>query len=339
MKIGPFDTDVRPMVIAEIGANHEGDPEVAKAMVWEAARAGADVVKFQTYRAEKIVARSEATRFTHFQRLALTADTFVELAAIARDAGVVFLSTPFDLDTADALDPLMPAFKIASGDLTFLPLLERVGRSGKPILLSTGMATFEEIDGALEVVSRAAGVERAALSDRVILMHCVSNYPTAPEDANLRRMTALQAEFHLPVGYSDHTLGITACLGAVALGACVLEKHFTLEKHGRTFRDHQLSADPADLRDLTAQVRSMAAMLGPPTPGGEQGQDASRIAMRRSLAARVDIKAGAVIEAANIVCLRPGTGLPPSSIGKVIGRVALEDVAAGHLIPPSAVGL
>ena len=338
MKIGAFDLAARPLMIAEIGANHEGNAEVAKSMIAEAARAGADAVKFQTYTAEKIVARSDAARFAHFQRLALPDAVFPELAAAARAAGVLFLSTPFDLDAVDLLEPMVPAFKIASGDITFHPLLERVAQSGKPILLSTGMATSDEIGAALDVLQRAAGIDRARLGERVVLMHCVSSYPTAPEDANLKRIVALRNEFGVPVGYSDHTLGIVACLGAAALGAYAIEKHFTLQKEGRTFRDHQLSADPADLSQLTAGLRSLAVMLGSGDPRSTS-EDANRVSMRRSLAARVDIKAGAIIHPDQIICLRPGGGLPPSALDAVVGRVALADVPAGHPIPPSAVGL
>jgi N,N'-diacetyllegionaminate synthase len=338
MKIGSVDLAVRPFVIAEIGANHEGDVGVALAMIAEAARAGADAVKFQTYKADTLVVPTETDRFKHFQRLSLADPVFPQLAAAAREAGVLFLSTPFDLAAVDLLDPLVPAFKVSSGDLTFHPLLERVARTGKPILLSTGMAAPAEIDAALDVVQRAAGLSRDALGERVVLLHCVSSYPTVPEAANLQRIVALREEFDVPVGYSDHTLGIVACLGAAALGACVIEKHFTLQKEGRTFRDHALSADPADLSQLTAGVRSLALMLG---SGGSTStvEDANRVSMRRSLVARVDIKAGSVIQRDQIACLRPGGGLPPSALDAVAGRVALADVPAGHQIPPSAVDL
>lgn len=337
MKIGGIDITTRPLVVAEIGANHEGDIEAAKVMIREAARAGADAVKFQTYKAEKVVARTEEARFAHFQRLSLPDSAFVELAAEAKTNGVLFLSTAFDLDAVEFLEPLMPASKVASGDLTFLPLLERVAQKSKPILLSTGMASLKEIQVALDTIQRAAQISRDELSERVVLLHCVSSYPTAPEEANLRAIRRLRDEFGVPVGYSDHTLGILACIAAVAMGACVIEKHFTLQKEGRTFRDHQLSADPADMLELTTSLRTLATMLGTGEKVPMPSEQANRVSMRRSLAARTDIKAGDLISADQLTCLRPGTGLPPSRLQDVLGQVALQDIPAGHLIPMTAV--
>lgn len=336
MKIGSVDLALRPLVIAEIGANHEGDREAARLLIREAARAGADAVKFQTYKAEKIVARTETARFAHFQRLALPDQAFVDLAADAQAEGVIFLSTPFDLEAVDLLDPLVPAFKIASGDMTFGPLLERIARTGKPILLSTGMATVDEIQEALNIIQRAANIPRDRLGERVVLLHCVSSYPTPPEDANLLAIPELRKRFGVPVGYSDHTLGFVACLAAVALGACVIEKHFTLQKEGRTFRDHQLSADPEDLAMLTASIRSLAQMLGSGDRTAAGSDAGNKAAMRRSLAARIDIKAGTVITAEHLTCLRPGTGVPPSALDDAIGQIAAEDIATGHHLAVSA---
>lgn len=337
MKIGGIDITTRPLVIAEIGANHEGDVGTAKAMIREAARAGADAVKFQAYKAEKIVARTETARFAHFQQLSLPDPAFVELAGEAGANGLLFLSTAFDLDAVEFLDPLMPAFKVASGDLTFLPLLERMAQKGKPILLSTGMASLDEIQGALDTIQHAARISRGELGERVVLLHCVSSYPTAPEEANLRAIHRLSEAFGVPVGYSDHTLGILACLAAVAMGASVIEKHFTLRKERQTFRDHHLSADAAEMSELTRNLKVLATMLGSGEKGPMPSEQANRVSMRRSLAARRDIKAGDVISAEQITCLRPGTGLPPSQLHDVLGQVALEDIPAGHLIPVTAI--
>ena len=340
MKIGHVDIAERPFVIAEIGANHEGDLQVAKTMIAEAAAAGADAVKFQTYEAEKIVAGTEEARRAHFKRLSLTAAAWPELAAEATKHGVLFMSTAFDLDAVDLLAPLMPAFKVASGDLTFTPLLQRMAAKGKPILLSTGMASPEEIETALVAIAGAAGLPRTRIGERVVILHCVSSYPTTPEEANLSAITELRGRFPgLPVGYSDHTLGILAATVSIALGARVIEKHFTLQKEGRTFRDHQISADPRDLAELTATIRTVTTMLG---GGGKRlmpSEEANRGSMRRSVAARVAIRAGQVIEEDHLICLRPGSGIAPSRLREVVGRVAARDIPAGHLIEPSAVGL
>lgn len=337
MKIGDCDLSLRPLVVAEIGANHEGDLAVAKRMIREAAQAGADAVKFQTYQAEKIIARTEQERFAHFQHLALPAEAFADLAAEAQARKVLFLSTPFDLDAVELLDPLVPAFKIASGDITCLPLIERIAHTGKPIFLSTGMATLEEIAAALNAIRTAAEVGPDTLRERVVLLHCVSSYPTAPEEANLRAMLTLRKTFGLPVGYSDHTVGILACLAAASLGACVLEKHFTLDKSRRTLRDHQLSADANDLTELTAAVKCVAAMLGSGVKAPMPSEEANRVTMRRSVAARVDIKTHEVLSERHLTVLRPATGVPPSELATLIGQIAQQDIPAGSVIPQGAV--
>ncbi len=339
MKIGNVDLRERALIVAEIGANHEGDLEAAKVMIREAARAGVDAVKFQTYKAEKIIARTEEARFGHFQRLSLPDSAFVELAAEARTNGVLFLSTAFDLDAVELLDPLMPAFKVASGDLTFLPLLDRMARKDKPILLSTGMASLEEIQATLDRIQHAAQISRHDLSDRVVLLHCVSSYPTPPEEGNLRAIPRLRDAFGVPVGYSDHTLGNLASIAAVAIGACVIEKHFTLQREGRTFRDHHLSLEPAEMRELVTSLRLVEKLLNSGEKQPMPSEQVNRTSMRRSLAARTDIKAGDLISVDQLTCLRPGTGLPPSRLPDVLGQVALEDIPAGHLIPMTAIRL
>jgi len=225
-------------------------------------------------------------------------------------------------------------------DLTFTPLLQRMATKGKPIILSTGMASPEEIETALAAIAASAGLPRTRVGERVVILHCVSSYPTAPEEANLSAITELRARFPgVPVGYSDHTLGVFAATASIALGACVLEKHFTLQKEGRTFRDHQISADPKDLAELTQNIRTMVTMLG---RGGKRlmpSEEANRGSMRRSVAARVAIKAGQVIAEDQLICLRPGGGIPPARLREVVGRVAKTDIAAGHLIDPATVGL
>ena len=340
VNIGGIDVTTRPLLIAEIGANHEGDIAVAKTMIAEAARAGADLVKFQTYKAEKIVAATDETRRAHFRRLSLEDAAFVELAAEANKHGVQFLSTAFDVEAVDFLEPLMPAFKVASGDLTFTPLLERMAGKGKPILLSTGMAELHEIEKALLAIAAAAGLPRARVGERVVLLHCVSSYPTVPEEANLRAITELREKFPgVSIGYSDHTLGVLAASAAVALGACVIEKHFTLQKEGRTFRDHQLSADPRDLAELSANIRTLTAMLGRGAKVAMPSEQGNLGSMRRSVAARVAIKAGDVIAAEHLTCLRPATGLPPETLPRLVGRAALRDIPAGHVITADAVDL
>ncbi|MDV2502397.1 MAG: N-acetylneuraminate synthase family protein [bacterium] len=330
MRIGPHDLTQRVLIIAEIGLNHEGDLEAAERLIHLAAEAGVDAVKFQTLRAEHIVSAQDPEWRDIFRSLELSFEAFGHLAAVAHEQGVSFLSTPFDEESVDFLDPLVPAFKIASGDLTALPLVARIAEKGKPILLSTGMSDEEEIIQALDTISGAIG--GAALSERVVLLHCVSSYPTPPEQANLASIPFLRDRFELLVGYSDHTLGIQACEGAVALGAVALEKHFTDCKTGRTFRDHALSADPDDMATLVKRVRALEPMLGRYRKAPMPIEADNRQTMRRSLATAQNITAGTVVEEGMLTVLRPATGIPPNEIEQVVGRRVARDLARGDLV-------
>ncbi|MBZ0156310.1 MAG: N-acetylneuraminate synthase family protein [Alphaproteobacteria bacterium] len=325
MRIGNRDLDTAVFIIAEIGANHEGNFDDAVRLIRAAKEAGADAVKFQTYRADRIVAWTETQRFQHFRRLELTDDEFRRLAAIAEQEDIIFLSTPFDLQSADLLDSLVPAFKIASGDLTYHPLLRHVASKGKPVLLSTGMADEEEIESALRVIENEGNRE-------VVLLHCVSSYPTPPEEANLRAIKSLAERFGRPSGYSDHTLGILACVASAALGARVIEKHFTLDKTRATFRDHQLSADPDDLKALVTQVREVEKILGNGALAPGKTEEGNVSSMRRSIAALVNIPAGTVLDRGMLTFLRPGTGIATEKIDRIIGIRARRDIPQGSLL-------
>lgn len=330
MKIGSHDLTQRALIIAEIGANHEGDVAAAERLIRLAARAGVDAVKFQTYRADKIVSRTDPDRQAHFARLELSNEAFRQLDHIAREEGVLFLSTPFDRESVDFLNPLVPAFKVASGDLTAGPLLTQVAEMGKPILLSTGMSSEEEIAQALESIAGIIG--EAALKERAVLLHCVSSYPTPPDQANLASIPFLRDRFGLLVGYSDHTLGVQACEAAVALGAVVIEKHFTDSKTGRTLRDHALSAEPDEMATLVERIRKLEPMLGHYGKAPMPAEVDNRQSMRRSVAAARPIPAGTVIAGEMLTVLRPAEGIPPSEFGRVIGRHAARDLAEGDIL-------
>jgi N-acetylneuraminate synthase/N,N'-diacetyllegionaminate synthase len=234
-------------VIAEIGFNHEGDPALAERMIEAAAAAGVDAVKFQTYRADRLVLRS-APHFDLIKHGELDTKTHHRLAEVAAAKGVDFLSTPYDDDSVSILEDVgAPAFKVASMDLTNDPLLRRVAKTGKPVLLSTGMATLPEIGRALDVIADAGGRD-------VIVFHCISKYPTPVEEANLLAMRQIAEAFAVPVGFSDHTLGTAASIASVALGGCAIEKHFTTDK-ALPGPDHKISADPAEMKALVDGVR------------------------------------------------------------------------------------
>lgn len=313
-------------VIAEIGSNHNGDYALAETLVREAAATGVDAVKFQRYNAERLVHKDiptmahvrgiHRTQRERMLSLQFNAEQWRALAALAAAHGVAFMASAFDEASADALDPLVRVFKIASGDLTHLPLIAHVAAKGKPLILSTGMASEDEIAAAAAVVPEG----------RLTLLYCVSRYPTPAAELDLQTIPWLAGRFGVPVGYSDHTLGITAAVAAVALGAVVVEKHFTIDK-SQPIGDHKLSAEPAEMRQLVEAVREARAMRGEPRRQPREAEVAMRRPMRRSLHARVAIAAGTRIGPEHVAVLRPEQGLPPSEWPRVLGRVARRDIA------------
>jgi N-acetylneuraminate synthase/N,N'-diacetyllegionaminate synthase len=333
--IGP---GARCFVIAEAGVNHNGDVDAARRLVDAAADAGADAVKFQTFRAEgvaaarapKAVYQLETTAAAESQlemlrRLELDEAAFAELKARAEGRGLVFLSTPFDEESVELLERLdVAAYKIASPDVANLLLLASVGRRRRPVLLSTGTADLAEVAAALETLTAAGAAG-------VVLLHCVSAYPTPFDQANLLAITTLAERFPVPVGYSDHTEGDEAALAAVALGACVLEKHLTLD---RTLPgpDQRTSLEPEELARLVLRVRRVEAALGDGVKRPVEAERANLATVRRSLAAAEDLAAGTVLGESMLTALRPGTGIPPARIGDVVGRTLRRDVRRGELL-------
>ena len=332
MRIGNFDLDKRVLVIAEIGNNHEGDFGRAVAMIEAAAAAGADAVKFQTIVPERLVAPSETARIAQLARFAFTPEQFAQLATAAAKAKVLFLSTPFDLGSVAMLDKLVPAFKIASGDNDWPGLLRAVARTGKPILLSTGLAGLPEIARAKSIID--AEWKKAGVAPGLVVLHCVSAYPTPAEEANLGAMRAL-ATLGVVVGYSDHTLGVEAAVLSVALGARVIEKHFTLDHDQSEFRDHKLSADPRELAELVKRVRMAETMLGSGDKRRLAAEAGVAAAARRSLHAARDLAAGAVLSEGDITALRPAGGIAAAEMDSLIGRRLTRPVAAGARLAPA----
>ena len=322
-------------VIAEAGVNHNGDVGQARRLIDVAVEAGADAVKFQTFRSEQVIsaaapkaAYQRATtspaesQLEMVRRLELPFEAFRELRAYAREAGILFLSTPFDLESADFLASMeLPAFKVPSGEITNFPFLEHIARKGKPMIVSTGMSDLEEVRVAVEVI-------RAAGNPELALLHCVSNYPAQPASSNLRAMETMQSKLGVPVGLSDHTLGIEVALAAVALGACILEKHFTLDRD-LPGPDHKASLAPAELKSLVAGIRTVESALGDGIKQPADEERDTRSVARRSLVAARDLPAGSVLTEDAIAILRPGTGLPPASRTKVLGKRVRAAVAAG----------
>ena len=330
MRIGPFDTDRAVLVVAEIGNNHEGSLERARQLVHEAASCGADAVKCQTFRTRLFVSPADAARYERMSRFELSPEAFAELSALARSLGLLFLSTPLDLESAAALEPLVDAYKIASGDNDFFPLIARVCETGRPLLVSTGLT---DLAGVLRTTALIGERWRAGGIDGELgLLHCVSSYPAPIEEANLAAIGVLQRACGVTVGYSDHTLGIEACVLAVAAGARIIEKHFTLDKRLSDFRDHQLSADPEEFRRLVRDVKRAAAIVGAAIKEPQPSETPGLTQFRRSIVAAAHLDRAHVITGADLMWLRPAGGLPPGEESRLIGRRLRRAVAAGEQI-------
>lgn len=318
MKIKNRDLTRERILIAEIGNNHEGDSKLAIELAHAAVESGADVVKVQLINPERLVNISQTQRIEQLTRFRLPMQTFEEMAKIAHAKDTLFMASAFDVDSLEEINPLLDGIKIASGDLDFHPLLIKVASLNKPIILSTGMSTLAEIKTSVDVI--AASLNSGLLVDHLALLHCVSLYPASLEEANLKAIQTLQKEFDLTVGYSDHTLGIEASIASLSLGARIIEKHFTLDKTRTTFRDHSLSADPADLRRLADVIHQYDAMLG----SGEKNISTAEASMgevaRRSIVAAKDLPAGVILVESDFDCIRPRNGLPPAEIPSLIGK-------------------
>jgi N-acetylneuraminate synthase/N,N'-diacetyllegionaminate synthase len=330
--VGP---GLRCFIVAEAGVNHGGSFDVARRLVDAAVHAGADAVKFQTFKTERLTSAS-APRAPYQQRVGggsgsqrdllkqveLPFGAFQRLAGYCRERAITFLSTPFDEESVDLLDRLgVPAFKVGSGEITNLPFLGVIARAKRPIILSTGMSYLNE-------VAEAVAVIRGAGNEQLVLLHCVSSYPTDPPDVNLRAMRTLEREFGVPVGFSDHTLGIEVAVAAVALGACLIEKHFTLDR-AAPGPDHAASLEPAELAELVRAVRRVEAALGSEVKQPVPSELEVRAVARRSLHLRSDLPAGAILTQDMLIALRPAGFIAPGELSRVIGRRLRHALAAG----------
>jgi N-acetylneuraminate synthase len=317
-------------VIAEAGINHNGDATLAAELVDAAAQAGADAIKFQTHFPEHEMLRDGVTAgyvgeslFDLLTRTALSRDDHATLFDRAKAKGIIFLSTPFSREAADFLDALgVSAFKTGSGELTHLPMQQHIARKGKPMIISTGMSTPEEIDRTVQVV-RAAGATFA-------LMHCTSTYPTPYEHVQLGCIPALKEKYGVPVGFSDHTLGCYMAFGAVAVGANLFEKHFTLSR-ALPGPDQQGSIEPKELADVVRGIRAIERAAGA-TKQIQPGEQDVRNMAHHSVVSLRDISAGATIGAADVWAKRPGTGIPAAQLGEIVGRIARHAIARDRLI-------
>ena len=330
----------RTLIIAEAGVNHNGDLALARQLIDAAAVAGADLVKFQTFTADRLATRTaqkadyqnRTTTSTESQhemlsRLELTDAMHHELIAHCATRNIDFFSTGFDIESVDLLVRHgQNHFKIPSGEITNLPYLRHIGRLGKSVILSTGMANLGEIEAAIDALE-AAGTPRAMLT----VLHCTTEYPTPMAEVNLRAMLSIHAAFGVAVGYSDHTQGIEVAIAAVAMGATVIEKHFTLDRN-LPGPDHKASLEPAELNAMVAAIRNIEVALGDGIKRLTASEARNRPVVRKSLVASRAIKSGALFTAENITAKRPATGISPMRWDEVIGKTALRDFGPDELI-------
>jgi N,N'-diacetyllegionaminate synthase len=317
MRVGSKDIDTTALIVAEIGNNHEGDPALAEEMIGLAAESGADAVKLQAIDPSLLVSPLQQERLQQLERFSLSHSDFERLASVAAQEGVEFLLTPFSSGGVDLVARLCPAVKVASGDNDHHLLLREVAATGLPILLSTGMSDLEGVMTTVRTIETTW--QGADQRPGLVLLHCVSAYPTPYAEANLAAIRTLAGLGHR-VGYSDHTLGIEAAVSSVALGARVIEKHFTDRRDRSDFRDHQLSSDPQEFRELVARVRNVEALIGDGKKRLMPSEKVVASAARRSLHAAGALPAGHVITATDLIALRPSGGIPASNADEVIGR-------------------
>lgn len=328
------------LIIAEAGVNHNGDVELAKQLIDVASEAGADLVKFQTFNADRLATlaahkadyqtkttNSSESQHEMLRRLELTEDMHRELIAHCALRNIGFFSTGFDIESIDLLISLgQDHFKIPSGEITNLPYLRHIGQLGKAVILSTGMATLGEIEAAIEVLEHA-GTPRT----QITVLHCTTEYPTPMNEVNLRAMQSINAAFGVTVGYSDHTQGIEVGIAAVAMGATVIEKHFTLDRN-LPGPDHKASLVPEELKAMVAAIRNIEVAMGDGIKRLTPSEARNKPVARKSLVASQAIKAGEAFSAKNITTKRPGTGVSPMRWDEVMGHTASRDFVADELI-------
>jgi N,N'-diacetyllegionaminate synthase len=325
-------------LIAEAGVNHNGDLAMARRLVHEAASCGADCIKFQTFKAERVVTaeapkakyqlgttEKSESQLDMLRKIELKPEHHLELKEYAESLDLVFLSTPYNFEDIDLLESIgVLAYKVASGQIVEHPFLRKISRTGKPIFLSTGMATMAEVDNALRTI-------RDERNDRVVLLQCTTNYPSRIEDANLRVIQTFRSVFGCLVGYSDHTIGVESAIASVVLGAKVIEKHFTLDKN-LPGPDHSSSMTPEELRSLVDKIHKTEASLGKAQKEPTETEKENSIGMRRSIVASRDIQKGEVITVDNITFKRPATGLSPQFYDIILGKKALKDISYDELL-------
>lgn len=328
----------RTVIIAEAGVNHNGSLDMALKMIDAAKEAGADIIKFQTAKPEKVISRyadkaeyqkettgAEESQLEMCKRIHLHFDDYKVLKSYCEKVGIQFLSTPFDLDSIAFLEELgCSLWKVPSGEITNLSYLEKIAQTQKEVILSTGMSDLEEVRAAVNILKDGGAT-------KISLLHCNTQYPTPYRDVNLKAMLTLRDTFHCSVGYSDHTLGIEVPIAAVAMGASIIEKHFTLDRN-MDGPDHKASLEPLELKQMVHAIRNIECALGNGEKSVSNSEKANRAIARKSIVANRPIKAGEAFTEENITCKRPGNGISPMQWYKVLGTVSKRDYLEDELI-------
>lgn len=337
MKIKNIDLDKEVYVIAEIGNNHEGSYALAEELVGLAAEAGVHAAKLQMIHPEQFVCSTDTARFDQLKKFQLTHQEYERLFHHATKAGIHFMTTPFDLEAVDVLDPWVPAFKVASSDNDFFPLLEKIAQTKKPICLSTGLAEVNEIKAAVNFIENEWTKNQTV--HQLAILHCVTNYPTPKNEAHISTVSYLKELFpNHTVGYSDHTLGIDACTLAVANGARIIEKHFTIDHNHSSFRDHQLSANPQELKLMIEKIKEAQVYLGPKGKFVTEAEETVKARVRRSIAFKTNLPKGHKITFNDLIWVRPGSGMAPGNESKILGKVLTSNVSRGDIITLDHIG-
>ncbi len=327
----------KTLIIAEAGVNHNGDIRIAKKLIEEAKNCDADIVKFQTFNPAKITSRSATlaeyqkinlghtdTQFNMLSKLALKQSDFIELKDYCEKIGISFLSTPFDIESIKFLDKLQNIWKIPSGEITNYPYLVAIAKTHKDIILSTGMSTLEDVDSAISVLEQHG-------SGKITILHCTTSYPTAMRHVNLNAMLTLKEHCHCEVGYSDHTQGIEVPIAAVALGATVIEKHFTLDRN-MDGPDHVASLEPDEFVKMVNSIRNIEQALGNGEKVVTENERKNIFISRKSIIAATNISKGEILSEENLTTKRPGNGISPMKWNMVIGTKAIRDFREDELI-------
>lgn len=327
----------KALIIAEIGVNHNGDVSTARKMIEIAKECGADIVKFQTFNTDALTSKfakmaeyqkknlgEEKSQKDMLKSLALSYDDFKELAEYCKKVGIMFLSTPFDIGSVHFLNSLQDIWKIPSGEITNYPYLVEIAKTGKKVILSTGMSTIDEVEEALKVLKTNGATD-------ITLLHCTTDYPAPLENVNLKAMLTLKEKFGCPVGYSDHTKGIEVSVAAVAMGATVIEKHFTLDRN-MPGPDHKASLEPNELKELVDAIRNVEKAIGDGNKKPTESELQNRNVARKSIVALKAIKKGELLSEDNLTTKRPGNGISPMRWNEIIGTSAKRDYEEDELI-------